>query len=321
MKPVVAFGEALIDMLSNRVNQATDKGVEMFSKFPGGAPANVAASVASLGGTSLFISKLGQDMFGEFLADELRRCGVNTDHLIMTHAHKTALAFVSLDEQGERSFSFYRQNTADMSYEAADFPTALFAEHSGIFHFCSNTLTEAPIRSATGAGISLARQNAWLVSFDVNLRANLWPEGEDALAPIRACAKQADLIKMAVEELDFIAAGREEAEVIAELFDAGVSMILITNGGEPLRYIGKSISGTVAPVKAKVVDSTAAGDSFIGGFLYQLSQANIGPKEIASFDDRESLEAMLKFASRCGAFTVGHKGAFNAMPSLRDVST
>ena len=320
MKPVVSFGEALIDMLSSKVSQQASNEVESFSKFPGGAPANVAASVACLGGQSYFVSKLGQDMFGEFLADELRGKGVNTDHLIMTRENKTALAFVSLDEHGERSFSFYRHDTADMAYRASDFPVDLFGTNEGIFHFCSNTLTEAPIRETTLAGIELAKANGWLVSFDVNLRANLWAEGEDAVTPIRACLAKADLVKMAAEELEFIADGADTDEVIQGLLATGVKLILITDGGEPLRYISGGLNGQVAPVKAKVVDSTAAGDSFIGGFLYQLSQADIGVAELANLTDVDGLETMLRFASRCGAYTVGHKGAFNAMPSLQDIS-
>ncbi len=320
MLKVISFGEALIDMLSNTVNepQSSDK-VESFTKFPGGAPANVAAAVAKLGGRSYFAGKVGADMFGNFLKDSLSAMGVNTEYLLQTCEAKTALAFVSLDARGERSFEFYRNPSADLLFRAREFRAAWFDE-PGIFHFCSNTLTEQSILEATREGIKTAKAAGFLISFDVNLRLNLWPDNADPFAPIWACAEQADLVKLCVEELDFLCRHQSEAEVLQRLLDAGVSLILVTDGGEPLRYFTPSGSGSVLPPKVRMVDSTAAGDAFVGGLLYRLSELDITITELKRLgDDTETLENILRFAGACGAHAVTRKGAFSSLGSLDDL--
>jgi sugar/nucleoside kinase (ribokinase family) len=183
MKKVIAFGEALIDMLSTTVTDESNQTHEAFIKFPGGAPANVAAAVGKLGAPSYFAGKVGQDMFGDFLIETLQACNVKTDYMLQTSEAKTALAFVSLDGEGERSFEFYRDASADLLFTAEDFQDAWF-EEPGLFHFCSNTLTQSQIRDVTIAGIRKAREAGFLISFDVNLRHNLWPKTED-VNPIR----------------------------------------------------------------------------------------------------------------------------------------
>lgn len=132
---LVCFGEVLIDFLSD------GKQPESFTKYAGGAPANVAVAATKLGLPSSFCGMLGQDMFGEFLKKELHSLGVDTQYCQFTDKAKTALAFVSLDEQGERSFSFYRPPAADLLFRVDDFQSTMFSSHS-ILHVCSNSLTE-----------------------------------------------------------------------------------------------------------------------------------------------------------------------------------
>lgn len=210
MMKVISFGEALVDMLSDKLGAGNDvdpsvQGHERFTKFPGGAPANVAAAVARLEGRSYFVGKVGADMFGDFLKRSLEQMQVHTDYLLQTKEAKTALAFVSLDNDGERSFEFYRAPSADLFFRSQEFQSSWFDE-PGIFHFCSNTLIEPGILQATQAGLEKARAAGWLISFDMNLRLNLWPDGMDPFAPIWACVEQADLLKLSAEELVFVSA-------------------------------------------------------------------------------------------------------------------
>ena len=319
MKTVISFGEALIDMLSNRTGGGSQDGQETFTKFPGGAPANVAVAIGKLGGNVYFAGKVGADMFGDCLRDAMAQAGVRTDYLLQTDEAKTALAFVSLDEQGERSFEFYRSPSADLLFREEEFQDSWFAE-PGLFHFCSNTLTEAPIRAATLAGIRKAREAGFLVSFDINLRTNLWPEGQDPLPHIWEAIAQTDLLKLCTEELAFLCRDIGEDEVIGKIRDAGVSLILITDGGNPLRYIGREIQGSLTPPETKVVDSTAAGDAFTGGVLFALAQQETGPAQLAAMSDPGQLEQVLTTGMRCGAFAVSRKGAFDALPTQADLN-
>lgn len=326
MIKVISFGEALVDMLSSQVNAGSADSrhgecVERFTKYPGGAPANVAAAVGRLGGLSYFAGKVGADMFGDFLKCSLEDMQVHTDYLLQTKDAKTALAFVSLDNDGERSFEFYRAPSADLLFGPDEFQPTWF-EGPGIFHCCSNTLTEPGILHATQAGLKKARAAGWVISFDMNLRLNLWPDGTDPFAPVWTCVEQADLIKLSVEELTFLCRHQDEAQVLQRLIAAGAVLILITDGGKPLRYYTAHSYGSIQPPDVRVIDSTAAGDAFVGGLLYRLAERNVSVGGLADLSaDKEQLESILEFASACGAHAVTHAGAFTSLPRREDVGS
>lgn len=192
---VLCFGEALIDMRGENVD-----GQLRFVPQPGGAPANVAVGVARLGGRSGFAGQVGADLFGNQILASLSRLGVDTSLLTQTPNANTALALVALDEAGERSFTFYRDATADLLYEPEQMPDSALAGQP-IFHICSNTLTEPVILETTLVLVARARKAGCLVSFDVNYREPLWPDPERAAEQIRALALEADLVKFSREEL------------------------------------------------------------------------------------------------------------------------
>jgi hypothetical protein len=131
-------------------------------------------AAARLGAKTQFVGMLGRDMFGDFLADSLVEHGVGTDYIVRTDAAKTALAFVALDANGERSFSFYRPPAADLLFRDSDFQAACL-DSAQCFHVCSNSLTEPAIAEATFAGMDRARAAGAVVSLDLNLRPALWP--------------------------------------------------------------------------------------------------------------------------------------------------
>ncbi len=210
MRPVLCFGEVLIDFLNTSRNQEGELALNSFTQYPGGAPANVAVAVSRLGGESRFAGQVGADPFGEFLLNALELYGVDTT-FTATHAEaKTALAFVFLDDAGERSFSFRRDGTADVVMQPEQVVDAWF-ERQPIVHLCSNTLTDSSIARVTREVVRRSSQRAALVSFDVNLRHNLWPAGQADPDTVNELVLNADLVKFAREEFDFLSQGNPGA--------------------------------------------------------------------------------------------------------------
>ncbi|MBU2877358.1 carbohydrate kinase family protein [Aliiglaciecola lipolytica] len=322
MKPVsqagkvICFGEALIDMLSNKVANSIETENETFTKFAGGAPANVSVALAKLGGNSYFCGMLGKDPFGTFLFDSLKTQHVKTDYVLFTEKAKTAIAFVSLDEQGERTFSFYRPPSADLCFACRDFDKQWFTE-TRIFHFCSNSLTESDILDTTKYGVSLARQHGALISFDVNLRENLWPVNADPFGVIWSMIRDIDVLKISLEELTFLCGKNQQKQTIEKLLQRRCKLIVITDGGNNLQWISQTSHGEIAPPVVETIDATAAGDAFIGGLLFKL-QYHID--NVASFEDLLNnpieLNSVLRFASACGAHAASKYGAFPSLPSI-----
>lgn len=317
MLRIISFGEALVDMHSKVESGGANP---TFTAYAGGAPANVAVAVAKLGGRSYFSGMLGNDLFGRFLRDNLLAYGVDLECAAYTDSAKTALAFVSLDSSGERSFEFYRPPAADLLFRAKDFRDDWFAE-PGLFHFCSNSLTESAIREATAAGVAKARDAGFLVSFDLNLRLNLWPRDENPTPHLWRLIGQADLIKLSTEELEFLCRdGATEGGVRDRMLAGNANLIVLTDGGKPVRYYDATGGGQVAPPTVKAVDSTAAGDGFVGGLLYGMAEQGIGKAALASWvGERNTLDSALRFACACGAKTVTRVGSFSALPTLDEV--
>jgi fructokinase len=317
MKKVICFGEALIDFLA----QPGAAGAPCaFLQFAGGAPANVAVAAARLGARTEFIGMLGSDMFGDFLLESLRMAGVGTQYVVRTAAARTALAFVSLDAAGERRFSFYRPPAADLLFREADFHEGAFAEGSAL-HVCSNSLTEPQSAEATLGGMRRARDAGALVSVDLNLRPGLWSAGLDPTPRLWQMLEGADLVKLAHSELEFLAQPLGgEAAVLARLFAASARLVVVTHGGLPLRWHTRAGRGELPSFEVRPIDSTAAGDAFVGGLLSELAARGV---DAAGFDaflgELPALENALRVGAATGALAVTRKGAFEAMPSRAEV--
>lgn len=317
MKSIVCFGEALIDFIG-------DPGIEthgerVFHQHAGGAPANVAAAVARLGGSSEFVGMFGRDMFGDFLIERLHAAGVSTRYAHRTSAAKTALAFVALDAQGERSFSFYRPPAADLLFRDDHFDDTCFANAS-IFHVCSNSLTDEDIARTTLTGMARARAAGALVSMDMNLRPSLWPRDVDPLPRLWLALCAADVVKLADEELAYLAAHGTGERAALERLLASARVVVVTNGPEPLRWFTRTGSGQLPALRVPVVDTTAAGDAFVGGLLFEFAERGVGTATLDKLLlDGEAWARVLRFATACGALTVMRHGAFAAMPALDEV--
>lgn len=314
---IVCFGEALIDFLAGEPSEGEARS---FRQFAGGAPANAAVAVAKLGGRCEFVGMLGDDMFGDFLLQSLSEAGAGVRYVRRTAAAKTALAFVSLDAHGERSFSFYRPPAADLLFRDADFDADCFAS-AAMFHVCSNSLTDVDIAEATLSGMARARAAGALVSLDLNLRPALWPDATPALPVLWRALEAADLIKLAREELEYLKEGGagngnfSDEDIVARLL-LGARLVLITDGAAPMRWFARERSGVLPTFKVKAVDTTAAGDAFIGGLLSQLQREQIDARTFdAVLAQPMELERCLRYASACGALAVTRHGAFAALPT------
>jgi len=270
MKPVICFGEALIDFLNTGEQSDGPLSLKNYRQYPGGAPANAAVAVAKLGGNAFFAGQVGADPFGDFLADALTQYGVDIQFLARHNEAKTALAFVMLDKNGDRSFAFHRHQTADVLF-SADQVSDLWFKDQPIFHFCSNTLTDITIAQATKVAVEKAKHHQALISFDVNLRHNLWQQGNANIKLVNELVFSADLIKFSRDELEYLARDNIDAYV-EQCFRHGVSLMVITNGEHDIEYITPQGKQSLGVPNVKAIDTTAGGDAFSGALLFALSQ-------------------------------------------------
>ncbi len=315
---VFSLGEVLVDMLGKQQSTPDGQANKVFQPFAGGAPANVAVAVAKLGGTSSLVSKVGEDSFGTFLLKTLQHYKVDTQY-VGTSKGKTALAFVDLDEDGERTFDFYVENAAQKDIQVAD-TQAVALDSKSIVHMCSGSFSTPQLADSAQALIDNARNNTALLCMDINYRPGFWQNLEGVSQQIADAASHMDIIKASREELIELYGENNTQAVIEQWLKDGVSLVLVTNGGDPVAYYTAQFDGTFAVPGTQVVDTTGAGDSFIGGILYQVG---ISIDNAAAFKDWvgnfENVTRTLDFATRCGAITVSRFGAFDALPYSEDV--
>lgn len=313
MTDVVCLGELLIDFVP------TVSGVSLieapaFKKAPGGAPANVAAGLAKLGVSAAFLGKVGDDAFGQFLKETLDEVGVDTQGVIFSHDARTALAFVSLQPDGEREFMFYRHPSADMLFapEEVDHDQIKSAR---LFHFGSISLISEPSRSATLAALETASENAVWISYDPNLRLALWPDPEAARAGMMSVWERADLIKVSEDELVFLTGLSDVDEAVETLWHEGLRLMVVTFGSHGCRYYHPQFKGSVPGFEVKSVDATGAGDGFVAGLLSGLLR---NPEAWA---DEKQLIRVCHFANAVGALTTTRRGAIPALPTQKEVDS
>lgn len=316
MKKVISIGEALIDFIPKEKGVAL-KAVQNFFRVPGGAPLNVAASVSKLGGKSQILTKLGIDAFGDTILEEVEPLGVDISKVKRTNKANTALAFVSLREDGERDFSFYRNPSADMLLDKDEIEENDFKEGS-ILHFCSVSLIDAPIKEAHRKAIEFAKKNNCLISFDPNVRLPLWENPEDCRKAIIEFLPYSNILKVSDEELEFITGLSDEEKAIKWLFRGNIEVIIYTKGTDGAEFITKDKKVFSSSFKVKAEDTTGAGDSFIGAFLYQVSKKDLSLKELIKLEDNE-INDILTFCNGTAALTVSKQGAIGALPTKDEV--
>ncbi|PWA69803.1 pfkB-like carbohydrate kinase family protein [Artemisia annua] len=311
MASIVCFGEMLIDFVpdTSGVSLAESQG---FLKAPGGAPANVACAITKLGGTSSFIGKVGKDEFGFMLADILKKNGVNADGVLFDEHARTALAFVTLKKNGEREFMFYRNPSADMLLKESELNMDIIKK-AKIFHYGSISLITEPCRSAHMAAMKAAKQAGVLLSYDPNVRLALWPSAEAARHGIKSIWNEADFIKVSDEEVGFLTQKDSTNEdAVQSLWHDKLKLMVVTDGEKGCRYYTKTFKGKVPGFSVNPIDTTGAGDSFVGSILCSIAKDN------SIFMDEGKLKETLKLANACGAICATKKGAIPALPSTSE---
>ncbi len=312
MPAVCCIGEALIDMICTDTGKPLQDG-EHFLKRAGGAPTNVAAVIAALGGQAQLLAKVGADPFGEHLAALLADFGVHTRYLLRDADHFTTLAFVSLMENGERDFHFSRGADAwltEAEVEAADLSGV------SIVHFGSATaFLPGPLQAAYRRLLQRAQEAGIAVSFDPNYRQLLFGhQSASFIAQSRYFLERCDFFKMSAEEALLITGRRSVEEAAQALLDTTKAVFTLTLGKEGALLGLKGALYPVPGVPAVAVDSTGAGDAFVGSVLYQLSRY---PSFMQWPTDAAGWQQMVQEANAAGALTCAHMGAMEAFRQLK----
>lgn len=277
---------------------------------PGGAPANVAVGIARLGGTSGFIGRVGDDPFGALMQRTLLTEGVDITYLKQDEWHRTSTVLVDLNDQGERSFTFMVRPSADLFLETTDLPCW---RHGEWLHLCSIALSAEPSRTSAFTAMTAIRHAGGFVSFDPNIREDLWQDEHLLRLCLRQALQLADVVKLSEEEWRLISGKTQnDRDICALAKEYEIAMLLVTKGAEGVVVCYRGQVHHFAGMSVNCVDSTGAGDAFVAGLLTGLSSTGL------STDERE-MRRIIDLAQRCGALAVTAKGAMTALPCRQEL--
>ena len=311
MYDVVALGELLIDFTC----KALDKdGYPTMEAHPGGAPANYLAALAKFGAKTALLGKVGDDAFGRLLRSSLGRAGIDNGGLVTAGDVFTTLAFVTLDESGDREFSFARKPGADTQLRFEELDLSLI-EKTKAFHFGTLSLTDEPARGATQRAVAFAKERGKFITFDPNLRPPLWRSPDDAREQMLWGLGQADVVKISDNEVKFLfgLSPREGAAYIRERF--GTQLVFVTCGADGCEFASLRAQGHVDGLKGlTVADTTGAGDIFGGCAVWRLLQSGKAP---AALDEAE-LRGIAEFACRVAGRSTEKSGGISAITEMPD---
>ena len=319
---LAAIGEALIDFIPDKTGCAFDD-VEAFSPKLGGAPANVCGAFSKLGGKSRLLTQLGDDPFGHRILHELEDCGIDISCVSLTDKANTALAFVSLGADGGRTFSFYRKPSADMLYSPESLRDEYFSDIFAL-HFCSVSLGDFPMKEAHRTAIEKARTQGALISFDPNLRFPLWNSKEELKRTVDEFIPLANILKISDEELGFITGETDIHKALPKMkkhFENNLCLLLYTCGSGGAYAFTENSSAFSEGIKVNAVDTTGAGDGFIGAFLWKLKELDRKIPEAVSRMTEDEMKQCLDFANGFCARSVQRKGAIASYPTAEEMNT
>lgn len=314
MYDLVAAGELLIDFTPDGHNASN---MQLFACNPGGSPANLLVMFSRLGGKTAFIGKVGNDPFGHFLKKTLVQHHVNTTGLVFDEINNTTLAFVHLDEKGDRSFRFYRKSGADIMLRKEEINRSLI-RNCKIFHFSGVALTDEPCRSAILASAQFAKANQRIISLDPNYRPFLW-HSQDAKGELLRALELANIVKVSEEEMTLLTGEHDLQKGAAMLSSFGPTLVLVSLGAKGAFYHSVSgHSGILPTYDVKTVDTTGAGDAFLAAILYCLRNKSV--EDLVSVSDPE-LREIVAFANAAGSLTTMNKGAIPSLPAKESIQS
>ena len=307
MFDIIALGELLIDFTPVKVD-----GKQYFQENPGGAPGNFLTMASKLGSKTAFIGKVGNDQFGIHLKSALENENINTDNLILSDKYNTTLAFVHLDENGNRSFSFYRRETADIMLYKDEVQKELL-DDTKAFHFGSLSLTDEPVKCTLIDILKYYKSKGKLISYDPNYRALLWSSKETAVESMKIGLKYANILKVSDDEA-LLLTDEGDFEIASKILTGyGVEVVLITLGEKGVFYRFKDEYGVVPSRKVEVLDTTGAGDVFFGAVMHQIVE--VGIEELTIVKLRE----ILGFANAAASLCVKKYGGMPSIPAKDEI--
>ena len=299
---VWVLGDAVVDLLPESDGRLLP--------CPGGAPSNVAVGIARLGGISWFIGRVGNDPFGALMQRTLLTEGVDITYLKQDEWHRTSTVLVDLNDQGERSFTFMVRPSADLFLETTDLPCW---RHGEWLHLCSIALSAEPSRTSAFIAMTAIRHAGGFVSFDPNIREDLWQDEHLLRLCLRQALQLADVVKLSEEEWRLISGKTQnDRDICALAKEYEIAMLLVTKGAEGVVVCYRGQVHHFAGMSVNCVDSTGAGDAFVAGLLTGLSSTGL------STDERE-MRQIIDLAQRCGALAVTAKGAMTALPCRQEL--
>lgn len=315
MRKLYTVGEALIDFIPKQREVAL-KEVQEFERRVGGAPLNVACVAGKLGAEVNMVTQVGRDAFGDLIIDTLKENNVDVSHVQTTEQANTALAFVSLKNDGERDFSFYRKPSADMLYKIENTENVKTSKED-ILYFGSVSLNTDDMRKAHDTLIEKHQQTGGIIFFDPNVRLPLWEDEAECSAVINTYIPHADIIKISDEELEFITGIKDETEAVQSLFKGNIKVVVYTKGknGSELYVNGEKLYEAPG-LNVKALDTTGAGDAFSGAFLFQL--LNRDEESLECFLRTEP-ETVLTLSNRLGAYQTLNYGAVENLPTYQNL--
>lgn len=326
MKYIINLGEILIDVIPTTQIRL---GEACYSPYPGGAIANVAAAIARLGGLSRFIGGVAEDEFGRLLVQVLADNHVDTRYVCVIKEAPTAVALVTLHAGGQRHFTFFRQGTADSQLQAEDLNWSAWHDAAAC-HVGGVLLSTEPARSATLAAMDHTRQVGSIVSFDVNIRSTLWTSPVIIQETIAKALERADILKLSAEEAEFISEPgnspskpleKSKLKTLGEaILERGPRLVIITLGAHGALLLTAKHKVEVPPLPVRPVDTTGAGDAFIGAVLYTLVQQGCHtPSDLLSLSEHD-LNNLGSFANQVAGLSTTRYGGISSFPYLHEIS-
>ncbi len=294
---VICVGEILSDMI------AVDSGV--YERHAGGAPFNVACGIAKLSKNAGFYGCVGDDIIGDFLSGFAESVGLGYLKIKTSENKNTTLAFVDLDESGERHFCFYRKHTADSDFDFGDISEIVNA--ADIIHLGSLPISTKQGRDFYDRLIAAAREKGKLISFDVNYRTDVFKDGT-AEKIYRKYIEESDILKLSCEELSLFTDKTDLRFQMKAFINKPEKAVFVTLGSKGSACLYKDSFLCLPSIPVHAVDTTGAGDAFFAGVLSYVDECG--------FTD---LEKALKIGNTCGSLTVTKKGAIDAFPSKEEI--
>lgn len=308
---VLTIGDFVVDMVAPDASDLRHASV--FYRTAGGAPANVAVSASRLGVRSGFMGAIGADAFGDFLRATLDEHGVDS-RAVLSVPLPTTLALVARNTGGIPDFVFYRG--ADAAFRPQDVPGDLVA-NSRFLCAGLTSMTAEPARSAVLAAVQLARSGNALICIDPNLRPSSWPSLEDAMHTAAPLLEAAHILKINDEEAR-IFAGTQDLKQAMSALDVPGRLMVVTLGAKGCLWRWQGNRGHIPSPRVEALDSTGAGDAFVGALLAELARRRFDRSNFARLTATE-LEHALTFACAAGAISCSRVGAMASLPTRTEI--